>query len=350
MSEPIIAIVHRPESFSDRWIEYCLENGIKHVMVDPFANDVIAQLKQVDGFLWHVAHFSPKEHLIAIHILYCCEKMGIASFPSLDTFWTFDDKVSQKYVLEMVGCPFVPTEIFFDETSATRWAQQTTYPKVFKLRCGAGSRNVSLVKTQAEALVRIRKAFRSGFPPTSGNISDAAGKIAAGKIGFSKILGKLQRLPKTLSAIYRINRFAPREIGYVYFQEFIPGNTHDTRVTVIGDRAVAFRRSVRPNDFRASGSGSIDYDQEPIDPECISIGFKLARDLNSQSICIDFVTGQAGKPLVVEISYVYMPQCVHAAGGHWTPDLKYVKTPIWPQEAIVDDLLAAIDKKSVSFR
>ena len=38
--------------------------------------------------------------------------------------------------------------------------------------------------------------------------------------------------------------------GYVYFQDFIPDNQFDTRVTVIGNRAFAFIRKVRPGDFR----------------------------------------------------------------------------------------------------
>src|SRR6185503_17089802 len=46
--------------------------------------------------------------------------------------------------------------------------------------------------------------------------------------------------------------------GYILLQEFLSNNKFDTRVTVIGNRAFAYRRFNRPNDFRASGSGNFD--------------------------------------------------------------------------------------------
>lgn len=342
MSKQVIGIVDRPGSFSDRWISYCEATSLDFVRVDPYSNNVIQQLSQLSALVWHIPHFSPRDELIARHILYSCQMMGVATFPSLDTFWSFDDKVAQKYILEASGCQLVPTYVFVDQEAALAWAESATFPKVFKLKCGAGSRNVSLVKTKSDALAKIRKAFSTGFSASAGNVSDAAGKIRSGKIGATEVFAKLKRLPRTLANLRQINRLQPRQIGYVYFQEFIPNNTHDTRVTVIGDRAIAFRRAVRKNDFRASGSGSIDYDQSEIDHDCISQSFQLAQALKSQSLCIDFVTGKNGKPLVVEISYVYMPKCIHQAGGYWTTDMQYHETPVWPQEAILDDLISSL--------
>lgn len=55
-------------------------------------------------------------------------------------------------------------------------------------------------------------------------------------------------------------RFWIREKKYILFQEYLPDNEFDTRVTVIGNRAFAFRRFNRKKDFKASGSGEIDYD------------------------------------------------------------------------------------------
>ena len=33
-----------------------------------------------------------------------------------------------------------------------------------------------------------------------------------------------------------------REKEYIYFQDFIPGNDYDTRVTIIGDRARLYKK------------------------------------------------------------------------------------------------------------
>ena len=51
---------------------------------------------------------------------------------------------------------------------------------------------------------------------------------------------------------------------YLLVQEFLPGNGFDTRITVIGNRAFGFRRFNRPDDFRASGSGRIDWNPAAI--------------------------------------------------------------------------------------
>ena len=337
----MIGIVDRAGSFSDGWIKCCREREIEFVRIVPYQNSIIQQLKGLDALLWHIPAHSAKDDLLARHLLYCCKKMGVPTFPSLDTFWSFDDKVAQKYILEASGCPLVPTYVFYDPEEALEWLDCQSFPLVFKLKCGAGSRNVSLLRTKKEAISVVRQAFGKGFVASSGNVSDAAAKIKAGKLSIGDVLGKLARLPKTVANVRQINRLQPRQREYVYFQQFIPGNTHDTRITVIGERAIAFRRGVRPNDFRASGSGSIDYDQTAINKECIKIAFDLAQATQSQSICIDFVSNNDDNPLVVEVSYVYLPQCVLDAGGHWTPDLRYHNSGVWPPEAILDDLLCS---------
>lgn len=339
MKNILLGIVDRKGSFSDGWLKHCEEKNIAYKRIDPYVNSIVEDLRTLSAFVWHIPHFSPKDELLARHLLYCCEKMGVPTFPSLDTFWTFDDKVAQKYILEMSGCPFVPTYVFYEKESALAWIDQATLPVVFKLKCGAGSRNVSLLRTRSEAVSTVNQAFNKGFKASSGNVTDAAAKIKSGKLGVAEVVGKVSRLPKTVANVRQINRLQPRQIGYAYFQEFIPDNTHDTRVTVIGDRAIGFRRGVRPNDFRASGSGSIDYDQSKIDPKCVEISFQLAKALNSQSICIDFVMGKDNNPLVVEISYVYLPECVQQTGGYWSSDMQYHHTSVWPPAAILDDLL-----------
>lgn len=77
-----------------------------------------------------------------------------------------------------------------------------------------------------------------------------------------------------------------REKANMYLQEFIPDNTHDTHVTVIGDKAFAVRRKVRKDDFRASGSCFIDYDPKQIDFQCIGMAIEVAAKLQTQSIVV----------------------------------------------------------------
>jgi glutathione synthase/RimK-type ligase-like ATP-grasp enzyme len=58
--------------------------------------------------------------------------------------------------------------------------------------------------------------------------------------------------------------FLGNNLQAVYLQKFIKNNDGDYRVTVIGGKfAYSFKRLNRPNDFRASGSGRIDYSSTP---------------------------------------------------------------------------------------
>ena len=62
-----------------------------------------------------------------------------------------------------------------------------------------------------------------------------------------------------------------------------------TKNLIIGDRAFCFTRNTRPNDFRASGSGSIDYNIERINERCIKIAFDTVEKLTTKSLAFFFI-------------------------------------------------------------
>jgi hypothetical protein len=136
-----------------------------------------------------------------------------------------------------------------------------------------------------------------------------------------------------------------RERGYVYFQDFMPANTFDTRVTVIGNRAFAFRRNVRPGDFRASGSGDLCHDPGRIHPGCVEIAFSVARRIRSQSAAFDFVFDPDQRPRIVEVSYCYVAKFIYQCPGHWDESLHWHDGPMWPQDAILIDVLDSLPER-----
>jgi hypothetical protein len=128
-------------------------------------------------------------------------------------------------------------------------------------------------------------------------------------------------------------------------QEFLPGNDFDTRITVIGERAFAFRRHNRPGDFRASGSGRIDWDLSAIAPDALRLAFRTARTLHTQSLAVD-VLRRDGEPVIGEISYYYEGWAVASCPGHWTlagtcdaGELSCISGPMLPEDAILEDFL-----------
>lgn len=338
-----IAIHDRPGSFSDRWIEYCEERRIPYSRVCCFDSNIIEQLKSFDILLWHWHHADPKSILFARQLLISLEYISIKVFPNINTCWHFDDKVGQKYMLESIEAPLVPSYVFYDENTVIDWIEKTEFPKVFKLRGGAGSSNVSFVRNRVEAKELCKTAFGRGFKANAGYFSDFSTKLNK-MVNKSDYLEKIKRLPRSLFNIYLNNKMRSREKGYIYFQDYIAYNKYDTRVTIIGNRAFAFRRMVRINDFRASGSGNIDYERSRINMKCVEIAFDVTQKLHSQSMAFDFVETADSTPLIVEVSYGYVPAAVHACNGYWDKELQWHAGAMWPQDAIIADVIDTIGR------
>lgn len=163
-----IAIHHKPHSFSERWIEYCKEKGIPYKIVNAYDSDIVKQVEDCDAFMWHHHHADYRDALFAKQLLYSLETGGKKVFPDFHTGWHFDDKVGQKYLLEAIGAPLVPSYVFYTKQEALDWVDKTSFPKVFKLRGGAGAANVRLVHSKSEAKKLIRKAFGRGFTQFDG--------------------------------------------------------------------------------------------------------------------------------------------------------------------------------------
>lgn len=229
--------------------------------------------------------------------------------------------------------------VFYDKKEATEWARKSTFPKVFKLTGGAGAANVKLVRTKNEAVKLINKAFGRGFSQFNrfGNLKERYRKWRSGKdslFGVVKGVGRIF-IPTEYA------KMQAREKGYVYFQEFIENDGYDVRVVVIGSRAVALKRLVRENDFRASGSGNLIFENENIDKTIINHAFKLARKMKSQSLAVDFIKRNSdNKIFVVEVSYGFpMNNFLEGSSGYWDSEMNWHEGRFNPQDWMVNYLI-----------
>jgi hypothetical protein len=343
----MIGIHDTPGGFSDHWIAYCAEKRIECRRVNCLGSDVIRQCDGLDAVLWHWRHYDRSELLAARQIIGALEQKGVLVFPNTATCGQFDDKVAQKYLLEAIGAPLIPTWVFFDRNEAMQWIGEAAWPKVFKLRCGAGSVNVRLVRSRGEAEKLCRQAFGRGFPAAGGYLADMQTRLR--KVRSSKeFWEKVRRAPRRILRSFGFRRQMPRQQGYLYFQEFLPDNAFDTRITVIGDRAFGYRRMNRPNDFRASGSGNPSYEVDGINKTCVQTAFRVADRLGTQSLAFDFLLNLQQEPMIGEISYCYVASMVHACEGQWDRQGTWHAGHVWPEHAILEDLLEAVARRKAS--
>lgn len=316
----MIAIHNDNTGFHPRWAAYCDSHNVAYKRVNCHASNLIEQLKDCKVLFWHHNHGSSKDLLIAKPILFALEHAGIKVFPNFKTGWHFDDKVSQKYLFEALRIPHVKTEAFVQKKDAMEFLKHSSFPVVFKLKRGAGSKNVQLVRNFSSGKKLVSKAFGKGFRPIDarGFLQDTFSKFLKGKNSFVQLLKAFAHL----WVPFELEKSVGREKGYVYFQEFIPNNDFDIRVIVIGNRAFAIKRLVRENDFRASGSGSILYEKDEFNDETIKFAFEISEKFDSDCIAYDFVY-KNDKPLLVEISYGFAAAGYDACTGYWDNELNW---------------------------
>lgn len=332
-----IAIHKSSWGFSTEWIKYCERNNVPFKIVNCYDSDIINQIEDCDVLLWHHHHSDAKDVLFAKGVLFALEQAGKKVFPEFNSGWHFDDKVGQKYLLEAIDAPLVQTWVFYEKKDAFDWIEKTSFPKVFKLRGGAGSANVKLIRSKSQAKSLINKAFGGGFPAY-----DKWNDLKEQYLRFTQ--GRLlwKNAAKSVRRVFVSTRFARtvgNQKGYVYFQEFIPNNDSDIRVITIGDKAFAIKRMTRPNDFRASGGGVIKFEKDLIDERCIKIAFETSEKMKAVCVAYDFVFDADRKPLIVEINYGFAHEPYLNCPGYWDKNLNWHEGKFNQVEWILEEYL-----------
>ncbi len=320
-----IAIHSSPNSFSDRWITYCRYNNIDYKLVNAYDNDIIKQLSDCDAFMWHHAHYDYRDCLFAKQLIFTLNLIGKKTIPSVYSNWHFDDKLTQKYALEAINAPLINSYVFYDPQSALKWIETTSFPKIFKTKCGAGSSNVRMVKNKSDAEKLIKQAFSTkGFPNQD--------YFNLAKMSLIKICNRQNDWYNLFRNIFLMcfpsfcrdkRNLMNNEKGYAYFQDFIPNDGYDIRVVVIGERAFAIKRLCRENDFRASGSGRILYEKKHFDEKIIKLAFDLSKKLKANLINFDFIIDKKGNPHVCEMNYGFAMAGYDKCEGYWDSDLTW---------------------------
>ncbi len=338
-----IAIHHRPGSFSDIWIRYCEKNNIPYKIVNCFDTDIIKQIEDCEGLMWHWPQWDSKAILFARQLTYSVEKSGKKVFPNSQTCWLFDDKLGQKYLFEALKIESILTWVFYDLKKTFDWIRHAEFPVVFKLRGGASSENVKLIKSAKTARKITKIAFGKGF-----KINNKWNKFKDRILLFNR-RRNLKNFIHILKGVIRLviekeNEKNPaRERGYVYFQKFIPGNDSDVRLVVVGSKCFGMRRYSRKGDFRASGSGDSTYDNKLIESDAVQLAFKSSEKLNMQSAAFDFIK-ENDQFKLVEVSYAFVST---SFPGFWDSKLKWHDVKTSPQEVIIEEFINSISNQQI---
>jgi len=298
-------------------------------VIDIDAHDWLERIAAYDLVLWYGRFMGPN---LATHykekVYFIEQVLGKVIVPGFATVWHFESKVAQSYLFAHAEVATPETVASLDYADALRCVRQARYPIVVKRSHGASSVNVQLIATASRAENWLRKNFYQVMwerhKATHGNRLCRYASAPWYGWFWPKVLQKLSRDQRS---------------GVAYWQEFIGGNDSDLRITVVGDcHAVGFWRRNRPGDFRASGSGLLDYETN-IPEEALRYCISLNREFGFDSMAYDLLF-RGDDFLIVEMSYGYVDSAVAAAPGHYTMDrddrLRYEPGHVAPQELWVD--------------
>lgn len=298
-----------------------------HLNINDF--DFWQNVKKLDLFIYIMQDPTDYKELLKSILPVIQNYLKVKCYPNISTAWHFDDKVKEYYLLKQTGLPVINSFIFWDKQKALNWSKNTNYPIVFKLKTGSASDGVILVKNLRTARSLINRMFGRGVQPTRDLFSSSV------QIKDFKIKDYFRRTASKINSYFKGEDIYPiwqKEKNYVLFQEFLDNNTYDIRIMVIGNRAFAFTRYNRDNDFRASGSGKVDFDPSLIDMRCVQIAFNASEKLKFQSMAFDFIYNEYKEPVICEMSFTYPPKKGgYDLPGYWDRDLNWHQGHFWPQ-------------------
>lgn len=351
MSSPSVAVVKsdfhdkHSTSWSNVWLDYCVEAGIPHRLVDWRALDAFDLMARHDIVVWHYSHYSPREMVFARNILLALKAAGCRVFPDSFDSDHFDDKVAQAYMLRGLGIPTPKNYPLHSEAAVEQWISEVgIFPVVAKLRTGSGASNVQLMQNVGELRAYSRRMFGRGFNSKPSTFFKIKSNIAA-----TRSVGEFSRRLKRMPEFYFSRRSAgalPRESGYVYLQEFVAGADHDLKVVVVGDQLSFVARSVRPGDFRASGGGNLCYDRSLLDRAVIDAAFHAAEAMGSDCTGFDIINDpRTGTPVVLEVSYGFSHIAQIELLGHYDRNGDWHDEPLNAPRALLKRLLEEVSAK-----
>lgn len=292
----------KPQSFSALWKSHADARGIAAEVLHPLLPGALDRIRDYDGFIWRYNFRLPWLDAAPRIMRAIEDDCGLPVWPARVLRETFEDKIAQAYLLDALGIPHPRTWVFWHAAEALERLDGLPFPLVAKLSRGVQSDGVALIRNRTEAEELIGRMFSFGL--SSMNFLRDRSERRFGK--YNLMLRSMRR-----------GRFKGNiERGYVLFQEFIPGNDFDTRLMLQDDKVLALRRHNRKGDFRASGSGLMDYDAEAISPAAVTLTFELARAMKVPSLVADVIF-RCDEPLINEFSYSTQIHGVRPCRGHW---------------------------------
>jgi glutathione synthase/RimK-type ligase-like ATP-grasp enzyme len=230
-----------------------IEKGapISFELVDLDQANWLAAVEGFEGVIWNPGYWGMKQASHFKEKIYFIENiLNLKVMPNYQTVWAFDSKAAEGYIFQHYKVPTPPTTVSFSYEDALQQLEQARLPLIVKNTEGAAATGVRMVRSKKKYRHELEYNFaqqRWEVDRRTGNKWDVFRKNFFNKWSWLRLVQRL--------------RLFKSPTGLAYWQQFIPDNPGDLRIAVVGNYAYGFWRQNRKNDFRASGSGIIDFER-----------------------------------------------------------------------------------------
>lgn len=274
--------LHETESFSTELIKEYLTDKSFEVQIfsfDKFISEFSALRNTIKGSFFIYASSQYPEYYSSIEdILLLIRTSGGILIPDFIHFRAHENKYLQELIKTDLNIDAPKSILVSTIEEGMNKIKDIRYPVVAKLSSGYGSSSVSLLKNINEASEYLNKSLTG-------------------------IVKKRKNIFKYRKKIEEYRGKYPLKVGKIIFQEFIEGLENDWKIVIFGNKLFYLKRFIRPNDFRASGSGNFDSSQPP-GSELMRFAFSVKVKLNTPWVSLDIVQKQ-------DRFYLIEYQCVH---------------------------------------
>ncbi len=181
------------------------------------------------------------------------KRSDIILIPNEHQLNSLENKGYQELYKDLLGIEKVAGKYYGDIDEVLR-EEKLNYPFVLKKLTGALSSGVQLLKNKEE-LQRFQQETKKK------SLKEKAAYQLNKRNSFKK---DSNLSPNARLLEHNFEDFFSKRIPVVV-QEFVPGLECDYKVLVFGDKYFVVKRGIRENDFRASGSGKLQWEIPPIE-------------------------------------------------------------------------------------
>lgn len=221
------------------------------------------------------------------------EHMGLPIYPKYEILRSHHNKVFMELTGMRLLAKLNVILPFKGFSVSSELEGKIDFPRVLKTASGAKSSGVRIVKSQKE-LERLTRQRPFG--------------------SFKQIKSYLKEYGRR----FKHHGYIREKVLFDKYilQDFVPNLSHDYKVLVYGHRVYVMKRFVRPDDFRASGSGNFVFLTE-VSNDLLDVSLSICKELGLKMVSLDIVFDNDKYHLIEWQGLFYGTITAENAVVHW---------------------------------